>query len=91
MKNSGTRIKRRRTDLQMTMEQLAEKTGYTSPSKKTIIYQIESGKSEVTYSRLSAFATALETNIYYLLGLSDRADITDQEILSLIEEKYSNK
>lgn len=86
----GRRVKQRRTDMNMTMDELADKTGYTSPSKKTIIYQIEAGKNEMKLSRLLSFSSVLDTNVYYLLGLADICDITDEDIIQLIREKYSN-
>ncbi len=89
--NSGKRLKQRRLRQKMTMEKLAEEVGYTSSSKKTIIYQIESGKAEMQLSRVSSYASALETNIYYLLGLSDMEDLTDEQILQLIREKFDTK
>ena len=86
--NSNSRLKKRRQKQGITMDKLAEEVGYTSASRKTIIYQIESGKSEIQFSRVPAYASALDTNIYYLLGMTDLDDLTDDEILALIREKY---
>lgn len=91
MDDSSCRLKKRRQKQNMTMDKLAEEVGYTSASKKTIIYQIESGKSEIQFSRVPAYASALDTNVYYLLGMTDLDDLTDEEILALIREKYSAK
>ena len=83
---TGRRVKRLRLDLKMTMDDLAEKIGYTSKSKKTIIYQIETGNNEIKLSRLLTASSALQTNIYYLLGLTDVSDISDEDIVKLIEQ-----
>lgn len=88
---AGLRIKQRRNELHMTMDQLAERTGYTSPSRKTIIYQIEIGKTEISFSRLAAFAEALKTSVYYLLEMTDIKDATDVEILKLLTEDRNNR
>ena len=90
-KETGQRVKFRRKNLSLTMEELSDRTGYTSPSRKTIIYQIETGKNEIRLSRLTSFSSALQTNIYYLLGLTDIDDLTDDEILELVKEYYTKK
>lgn len=88
MEKRSERLKQRRLKQKLTMDELAEKVGYTSASKRTIIYQIETGKADLAISKIHSYATALETNIYYLMGLSDVADLTDDDILNLIHEAY---
>lgn len=83
---TGRRVKRLRLDLKMTMDDLAEKLGYTSKSKKTIIYQIETGNNEIKLSRLLTASSALQTNTYYLLGLTDVSNISDEGVVKLIEQ-----
>lgn len=73
------------------MDELADKAGYTSASKRSIIYQIESEKAEIAFSRVPTYASALETNVYYLLGMSDIDDLTDEEILQLVKEYYERR
>lgn len=84
-------LKQRRIKQHLTMDELAEKVGYTSSSKRTIIYQIESGKADLSVSKIQSYATALETNIYYLLGLTEIDDLTDDEILMLLRDTYGNR
>ena len=84
MGETGNRIKKRRKQLGLTMEELATAVGYTSPTRKTIIFNIENGKNDVMLSRLPAFARVLETNIYYLLGLTEIEDLTDDDIINEI-------
>ena len=90
MSNSADRLKKRRLKLGITMDDLAEQVGYTSASRRSIIYQIEAGKADLSLARIPSYASALNTNVYYLLGMTEIDDLTDQEILALIREKYGN-
>ena len=59
------KIKRRRKELNISQSELAEMTGYTDRSS---IAKIETGKVDLTYSKILLFAKALKTNVPYLLG-----------------------
>lgn len=59
------RIKQRRTELGLTVEELANKMGYKD---KSSISKIENGKADIPTSKVVAFARALETTTAYLLG-----------------------
>lgn len=72
------------------MEELASSTGYTVDSRRTAVYRIETGRAEIPLSRLAAFSSSLQTNVYYLLGLSDNSKLTDIDILTLIDS-FLNK
>lgn len=67
------RIKQRRIELGMTVEELANKMGYKD---KSSISKIENGKADIPTSKVVAFAKALETTTAYLLG----ADVDDSPI-----------
>lgn len=86
MSETGNRIKKRRQQLKLTMEELATAVGYSSVTRKTIIFNIENGKNDVLLSRLPAFANALKTNIYYLLGMTENESLTDQEVIGLMDQ-----
>ena len=73
--------------MNLTMQELAEMTGYTTSARKTAIYNIEADKASIPFARLPAFSQALKTNVYYLLGLNDDPNITDSEILSLVANR----
>ena len=88
---TGRRMRLLRTKKNITMEELADQTGYDSKSRKTIIYQIETGHNEIRLSRLLSFSSALKTNIYYLLGLTDISDLSDEDVVRLIREHYGTK
>ena len=90
-KEIGKRIKDRRIELKLSMDQLAEATGYTSASRKTVIYHIETRSSDIPLAKLPEFAHALNTNIYYLLGMTDCVNINDDDILCRIEGEYISK
>ena len=59
------RIKSRRTELGLTVEELARKMGYKD---KSSISKIENGKADIPQSKIAAFADALETTPAYLMG-----------------------
>ena len=52
------RIKSRRTELGLTVEELAHKMGYKD---KSSISKIENGKADIPQSKIAAFADALQT------------------------------
>ena len=62
------RIKELRLSLGMSQGELAEKTGYGDRSS---IAKIESGKVDLTQSKIVAFASALKTTPGYLMGWDD--------------------
>lgn len=67
------RIKKLRVENNMTQDELAEKTGYAD---KTAISHIESGKRNISQSKIVAFAKALNTTTSYLMdGIEE--DIPD--------------
>lgn len=68
MADIGKYIKRRRLELGMTQEYLAEKMGYKS---KTSINKIENGTNDVSQTKVAQFAKVLDCTISYLMGLTD--------------------
>jgi len=67
LKDMGLRIKHRRLELDMTQDELAKATGYTSRSS---INKIELGKVDVTQSKIVAIAEALSISPVELMGYS---------------------
>lgn len=63
------RIKSRRTELGMTIEELAHKMGYKD---KSSISKIEKGKADIPQSKIAAFAEALDTTPAYLMGWEEK-------------------
>lgn len=66
-------IKKRRLELNMTQEQLAEKMGY---SDKTMISKIESGQIDISYSKILAFAQVLRIEPEALMGWTEEKEST---------------
>ena len=69
----GKRIKSRRTELNITQEELAFKVGYTSRSS---INKIELGKVDLTQSKIVAIANALDISPLELLGYESKPSAT---------------
>lgn len=62
------RIRTRRLELGLTIEELAQKMGYRD---KSSISKIENGKSDIPQSKVIAFAKALNTTTAYLIGAEE--------------------
>ena len=60
----GEKIKERRTALNLTQEELAQKLGYKS---KSAINKIELGINDIAQSKIKAFAKALNCTVAYLM------------------------
>lgn len=65
------RIKSRRTELGLTVEELAHKMGYKD---KSSISKIENGKADIPQSKIAAFADALQTTPAYLMGWEEKPE-----------------
>ncbi len=86
MDTLGKRIKARREQLHMTQNDLANAIGLDSASKRTAISRLELNDRRVYSDILPTYAAALQTNVYYLLGMTDIADATDADILRILEQ-----
>lgn len=91
----GERIRKRREELNMTQDELAQKVGYTSRSS---VAKVEANANGMVQSKLIKFANALQTTPAYLLGWEETtvkkndtiADIilqirSDEELLELVK------
>lgn len=61
----GKRIKAKRLENKMTLQQLADKMGYENRSS---ISKIESGENGITQDKINQLAEALNTSVAYLMG-----------------------
>ena len=75
----GIQIKKRREELGLTQEELANILGYKSRSS---INKIELGKNDITQHKVVAFAKALNTTPAYLMGWTDSDTQKKNDILS---------
>lgn len=90
MPDIGKRIRRRREELEMTQEELADKLHYKS---KTTIAKIENGTNDIVQSKVVEFAKALKTSPAYLMGWIDMAEETrptKQELEKIKSNSYEN-
>ena len=80
----GKRVREKRIELNMTQEELATKSGYTSRSS---INKIELGLVDLPQSKIIALADALMTTPTYLMKISDEVESSDFPILRPIRLK----
>ena len=64
----GSKIKARRKELNLTQEELASMTGYTT---RSTINKIEQEINDIPLSKVSVFAKALNVSPSYLMGWED--------------------
>ena len=62
----GEKIKKRREELGLTQQELADRLGYKS---KSAINKIELGVNDIAQKRIVSFAKALDTSLEYLLDI----------------------
>lgn len=83
----GTNIKRRRLELRMSQQELANAMGYKT---RSTITKIESGENDVSQKKLQKFATVLDISVASLIaGYTDarKPEIKPEDF----PESYSNK
>ena len=92
----GDRIKQRRMELDWSQRELANKMGYNHST----ITRIETGKIDISQSRVIQFSEVLGVSIAYLMGWEEeqkkndiQADIilkmrTDSDFMSVVETLY---
>lgn len=88
MKTLGERIKKRRIELNLTQEELANKLGYKS---LTTINKIESNINDITTEKVKDFAKALDTTIQYIMGWEDETPNKNYIEISNQEKALINK
>lgn len=76
----GQRIKKRRTELNMTQDELAILVGYKT---RSAINKIELDERDVKHSQIVLFAKALKTTPHYLIGwLDDPLSEAEKKLLN---------
>lgn len=71
MSTIGERVLKRRKELGISQEELAERLGY---KHKSAVYRIERGLNAFPQAKLPAFAKALHCSVNYLTGTTDSPD-----------------
>lgn len=78
-------IKKRRKELRMTQDEIAQKVGYTG---RSAISKVELGGVDLPYSKICAFAEVLRTTPVDLMG-SEIDNVYDTETQEFLEKYYS--
>ena len=84
------RIRRLRQENNMSQDELAKKTGYTS---RSTINKIEAGKIDISRAKIKFFADALGVTPAYLMGWEEESEqgyYTDPEVAEYVEELRTN-
>ena len=84
------RIRRLRQENNMSQDELAKKTGYTS---RRTINKIEAGKIDISRAKIKFFADALGVTPAYLMGWEEESEqgyYTDPEVAEYAEELRTN-
>ena len=76
LKEFGRRLRSIRTARQMTLDELADKCGYTGTSKRAAIAKIENGTADTPLSKIPLLARALGVSDCVLFGFND-CDVVD--------------
>lgn len=90
MSSFGEKIRNRRTELEMTQQELAERVGY---KHKSSINKIELGLTDVTIDQAQLFADALDVPVSYLMGWNDepKTYYTNPETAEIAQQIYEDK
>lgn len=81
----GERIKQRREFLGMSQEDLAQKLNYKS---RSTINKIEMGINDITQTKITAFAEALDTTPAHLMGWEDHSEDEAKKLNQHIKNVY---
>lgn len=77
------KIKMLREEKNLSQQELAKKVGYND---RSMIAKIESGKVDLTQSKIQLFANALGTSVSFLLGFTDEKNSIDIYKNSLLND-----
>lgn len=84
----GERVRKARKAKGLTMEELAEMTGYTNRSS---IATIEKGRSDISHSKVLKIAEALEVSPFYLLFGEEGVEVNTESIENIPEASKNLK
>ncbi len=88
----GNRVRKIRTEKQMSLDELARKCGYTSENARSSIQKIEAGKSDIPASKIRLIANALGVTEAEIMGWDEMYDVEKiskgVKIFELIEEVH---
>ena len=82
MSQIGENIRKRRIELGLTQEELANRMGYTS---KSTINKIEQGVNDIPQSKIEKFADCLDTSPSVLMGwVDDKTNKKNDALASIV-------
>ncbi len=86
----GNRIRKLRTEKQMSQDELAKKSGYNSENARSSIQKIEAGKSDIPASKIKSLAKALDVPVSEIMGWADEPynEITVNNIFCIETKKF---
>ena len=90
MKAFGLRVRKYRAEREMTLQELADKCGYTS---RASINKIENGEVDVPTSKVQLIADALGVSPLDLMGKRDEPDsyYLNEETAQIAQQIYEDK
>ena len=90
MKAFGLRVRKYRAEREMTLQELADKCGYTS---RASINKIENGEVDVPTSKVQLIADALGVSPLDLMGKRDEPDsyYLNEEAAQIAQQIYEDK
>ena len=75
----GNNIKKRRLELRMSQQELADAMGYKT---RSTIAKIESGENDVSQTKLMKFAVALDTTVEFLVSGYSTVPLQEPSLVS---------
>ena len=78
----GRKIKALRMARGMSQEELAKAVGYSSLNSRSTIQKVESGKADISRSKVPLYAAALGVSIEELIGVEKKETPTPDEQLA---------
>ena len=81
----GARIKKRRIELGMSQDELAERMGYKS---RSTIAKIENGTNDVVQSNIVKFSEVLNVSIAYLMGWEQQVEEKPVETANKLADMF---
>lgn len=79
----GNRVKQTRIEKGMTLEELANKIGYTTENARSSAQKIEAGRSDPPASKIRILAKVLDVSVGYLMGWDEMDNTHDTKKLQL--------
>lgn len=86
MYDIGSKIRKKRIELNLSQQELAEKMGYTS---RSTITKIEKGENDIPRSKVIEMAKILKTTPAYLMGWTREDDMNFSKNLNFLMRKFN--